>query len=374
MPALLFKLEYFWRHKILYPVLKIVIGRPWDDTAIDLKNVRKILFLRHDRIGDMIVTTPIFRILRHNYTELKISVLAAQTNQEIIRYNTSVDSIYVLPANPFKKILMLMKIRSEKYDVVVNFIFNRTTSIALLLRFIAKKSITVGQGDKKYRFYFDRYCTLQRSSDFMVKLLAEMMNRIFSLTMREPDLDYEIVVNPQSRKDVDLFLSKKDLQPKTSVQPSNYIVFNLSAVDTERKISIDQARALVSSLLDSQIYKIVLVTAPDDEVMQKQARLFSANPRCILFLEKGYGSLLQLAVLIENASAVLTPDTAVIHFASAMKTPVLGFFTPLQGMQEWLPFHVRYASVIAGQKRPVSEISIQSLLEELNRFLAEKLH
>jgi ADP-heptose:LPS heptosyltransferase len=373
MRGLLFRLEYFWRQRIVYPFLKIIIGRPLNETAIDLKDVRKILFLRHDRIGDMIVTTPIFRILKQNYPELKISVIAAQANREIIRYNTSVNSIHMLPANPLKKILMMMKIRSEKYDVVVNFIFNRTTSIALLLRFIAKKSITVSQGDAKYRFYFDRYCTLQRSSDYMVKLLAEMMKRIFLLTMREPDLDYEIVVDPQSRKDVDLFLSKKDLQPKTSVQPSNYIVFNLSAVDAERKISVDQARAIIFSLAHSERYKIVLVTAPDDKAMQKQARLFSTNPRCILFLEKGYGSLLQLAVLIENASAVLTPDTSVIHFAAAMKTPVLGFFTPLQGMQEWLPFHVRYASVMAGPNRPVSEIPIQRLLEELNRFLNEKL-
>ncbi len=374
MPKLLFRLEYFWRHKIVYPFLKFTIGRPWNETAIDLRKVRKILFLRHDRIGDMIVTTPIFRILKQNYPALKIGVLAAMTNEEIIRHNTSVDSTFILSKNPLKRIFTFMKIRNEKYDVVVNFIFNKTTSIAILLRLIAKESSTVGQGDKKYRFYFDRYCTLPRSSDFMVKLLAEMMNRIFLLAIQEQDLNYEIVIDPQSRREVELFLSENNLQLKTSIQRSNYIVFNLSAVDNERKICVDQVRAIVSFLAHSKGYRIILVTAPDDTAMQKHAQMLCTSPQCILFLKRGYGSLLQLAALIENASAVLTPDTSIIHFASAMKTPVIGFFTPLQDTREWLPFHVRYTYVMAESNKSVSEIPTQRLLEELDRFLLEAMN
>lgn len=368
MKNFLFPIESFWRYKILYPFLRRTIGRRETEEAIDLTKIRKILFLRYDRIGDMIVTTPIFRFLKQNYPLLKICVLASEANEEIIRYNNAVDAIYILPRSRLERISILKKIRSENYDVVVNFIFNRTTSIALLLNFIAKKSICVSQGDEKYRFYFNRYCTLPRFSEPMAHTLARMMRTIFSLKLDITGLEYEIIVDTRTRDEVALFLSKHGLQAKNSEKPSNYIVFNLSAVDAERKISIDQVNSLVSFLSCYSSYNIVFVTDPKDGVMQKQASLL-ASPRHILFMEKGYGSLLHLAVVIEGTAVVLSPDTSIIHFASAMKTPVAGFFTPLQGMQEWLPLNVKNTCIIAEAGLPVSKIPICELTKNIGIFL-----
>ena len=43
-------------------------------TIFDIKKARNILFLRYDRIGDMVVTTPVFRELKLAYPEINISV------------------------------------------------------------------------------------------------------------------------------------------------------------------------------------------------------------------------------------------------------------------------------------------------------------
>jgi ADP-heptose:LPS heptosyltransferase len=351
----------------------MTIGRPENDALIDLSTIRSILFLRHDRIGDMIVTTPFFRILKQKYPSLKIGVIASETNAEIIRFNKSVDSLYRLPKNPLQKILMLMKLRRENYDVVINLIFNRTTSIALLMDFIAKNGITVSQGDEKYRFYFDRYCTVPRASGPMVSILAEIMKRIFALPIEDRELDYEITVDPRSKEEVASFLSKHNLLSKSLNSRSNYIVFNLSAVDTERKISVDQASQIISFLAHYSGYKVVVVTAPNDTVMQDFAGLLRAKGACLLFMENGFSSLLQLAALIESAAVVLSPDTSVIHFASAMKTPIIGFFTPLQGMREWFPFHVEYACVPAEPGHSVSEIPPDCMIKEISSFFDKVL-
>ena len=47
----------------------------------DIKNVEKVLFFRYDRIGDMVITTPVFRELKLFFPEIKASVLASKTNQ-----------------------------------------------------------------------------------------------------------------------------------------------------------------------------------------------------------------------------------------------------------------------------------------------------
>jgi hypothetical protein len=56
-----------------------------------------------------------------------------------------------------------------------------------------------------------------------------------------------------------------------------------------------------------------------------------------------------------------------------MKTPVVGFFTPLQGMQEWLPLNVKNTCIIAEAGQPVSKIPIDQMTKEIGIFLDEIL-
>ena len=55
--------------------------RPID---FEIKNAKNILFFRYDRIGDMIITTPVFRELKLQYPEINITVLSSKLNKEVI--------------------------------------------------------------------------------------------------------------------------------------------------------------------------------------------------------------------------------------------------------------------------------------------------
>jgi ADP-heptose:LPS heptosyltransferase len=141
------KLEYWWRHYIVYPILRLIFHNPRKDSPIDIQTIDSLLFLRYDRIGDMIVTTPILRSLKQLKPTLKIGVFASETNAEIIRYNPYVDAIYVLHSNWIRLIAEILKARKNKYAVVLNFIFNRTTSGGILANIISPSGIKIGQGD-----------------------------------------------------------------------------------------------------------------------------------------------------------------------------------------------------------------------------------
>ena len=65
--------------------------------TFDLKKSKRVLILKYDRIGDMVVTTPIFRELKNAYPNISISVLASEENKDVIRYN---------PYNQFCQLLM----------------------------------------------------------------------------------------------------------------------------------------------------------------------------------------------------------------------------------------------------------------------------
>lgn len=90
-----------------------------------------------------------------------------------------------------------------------------------------------------------------------------------------------------------------------------------------------------------------------------------------MFPQSGSAPLIHIAALLEKALCVITPDTSIVHLASAVKTPVLAFFTPLLSNREWMPFHVAHDILIANEGKPVSSISASELKRGINEFLSK---
>ena len=84
----------------------------------NIKESKKILILKDDRIGDMIILTPVFRELKSAYPEIKISVMASSVNKDVIRYNPHIDKVYVSEASVFFKYYQICRyLRKEKFEL-----------------------------------------------------------------------------------------------------------------------------------------------------------------------------------------------------------------------------------------------------------------
>ena len=81
----------------------------------------------------------------------------------------------------------------------------------------------------------------------------------------------------------------------------------------------------------------------------------------------------ELASLIEGALLVVSPDTSIVHFASAMQTPVFAIYAPMNASQEWMPHEVPYDVVMAKVGQQISEIEPQVLIDGAVRFIAQVL-
>ena len=96
----------------------------------EIKNASKVVFFRYDRIGDMIITTPVFRELKIAAPQVKIIVLASKTNQEVLRNNPYVDEIITnFKNNLLGDFFSLLKLRLQKIDVCIEFDRDRDLSV-----------------------------------------------------------------------------------------------------------------------------------------------------------------------------------------------------------------------------------------------------
>jgi len=371
MSKLLQALERFFRHAVVYPLLRLILHNPPFEGTIDIHKVRKLLILRYDRIGDMIVTTPVLRKLKQENPSLYIGVFASPSNAEIIKHNPYVDRIYFLLSNWGALVREVLAIRREKYDVVLNFVFNQTTAGAILSRLAAPGAIKIGHGAEKYGFHFNRLLNLSRHESHMAEILASFIKEVFGISFTEDDLVFEIKGDADSKRVVDNFLTTNSLARRPTLggeEEKKYVVFNLSAADDERNVSMEQAVALTRYLTTEQQLATVLLCSPENPDFKSRVAQQVSSPRCHLFPHRGRATLLQIASLIEGAILVVTPDTSIVHFASTTGTPLLGLFT--SGItNEWMPYRVPHEVVRAPEGLPVSAIPVRSIIDRAEKLM-----
>ena len=332
-----------------------------------MSHCRSVLILRYDRIGDMIVTMPVIRFLKRRYPHLRLGVFASRLNAEIIRHDVAVNELYVISSNWFGVILEILRARRVRYDVVLNFIFNRTSSGGILSNLVAPHGVKVGQGDEKYRFYFNVLLRLERTSAHMIDTLAGIAATVFGVEIPPNDRLPRIAVDERSKQSVKLFLEAHQLTESESDARGRFVVFNVSATDRVRRLDANQIEGLWKFLASRRDYRTVVIRSPGDTAFSRIAPHLPEG--CLLFPKDRPATLMEIAWLIESASGVLTPDTSIIHFASAGRTPVLGFFTQLQGMHEWTAYGVPHTDIVAPPGKPVSAIDNARLIEATEKFL-----
>jgi ADP-heptose:LPS heptosyltransferase len=207
----------------------------------------------------------------------------------------------------------------------------------------------------------------------MIEIFVFIINKVFAIQLKPDQLSYEIFIDEKTKNTVSMYLTKYNLTPRDHffAEKSFYIVFNLSANDSVRRISTEQAYSLGNHLGSMTSFRTVLLHSPNDHTMLEVKQNLVNNSNCLSFPERGSASLLEIASLIEGALAVVTPDTSIIHFASATTTPVVGFYTKMQDVHEWLPHRVKNHIIISAENEPTSSILILDMIDAINDFIKE---
>jgi ADP-heptose:LPS heptosyltransferase len=357
----------------VYPVLRLLFHNQRKDSLLDIRAVHSILILRYDRIGDMIVTTPVFKSLKSVNPNLRIGVFASTSNAEIVKYNPSVDVVHLLSPNWFQLFTEVRKARKENYDVVLNLIFNRTSSGGILANVAVPKGLKIGQGAEKYRFYFNRLLNVKEDNQHLVKTHSNFIKETFGIDFPLAESDYEIFIDADTNARIESFCNMNGLMKRTNhaCDGKPYVIFNLSASNQWTKLSRIQAEGITQHLRTKKEYRPVIIYAPEDHEMQEYASTIMHDSKCILFPQRGIATLLEVASLISGACCVITPDTSIIHFASAMHTPVLAFYSSYKENHEWLPHRVKNRVVMSSENEPVGSIPLPIMINAIDDFIQE---
>lgn len=299
---------------------------PHKFTPQELPSIRKVLFLRHDnKLGDMIVSSVSFRELKKWLPQAEISVISGPSAAKLIETNPHVNHIFLYKKNLRSVWKLGKRLQQEKFDLYIDLDKKPGLESLLLLRLIRPR-FAFGFNRENIRMY-----NITAPLDFARFHVTEWHQKMMeTLGILPPgtafDASYDLFIPPQAQEEASRFL--KTLPPGRKT-----VVFNPFAASKHRCFRFAQAKQAAELLPQANV---ILVGPPDALNAFGRGEKFPENlfaaPQEIC---RAHGVWASVALLAQ-ADLLISPDTYIVHAASALKKPLCALYAPADG-NTWFP-------------------------------------
>ncbi|MCJ7508838.1 MAG: hypothetical protein MUO85_08945, partial [candidate division Zixibacteria bacterium] len=127
-------------------------------------DIKKVLFLRYDKMGDMIISLPVFKALKEKYPNIHIAVMCSPRNKVVLKGNKNVEEIFVYQKKLFWDIKTVMEMRKRRFDCLIDLVFWESVTSAILTAVIKGSGISIGVGKGTFKEFYDYIIPTERES------------------------------------------------------------------------------------------------------------------------------------------------------------------------------------------------------------------
>ena len=270
-------------------------------------SVKKVLVIRNDCIGDMIVTTPFIRYL--STAGYKVYVSSRKNSLEILSNNPYVTDCFLYDDGTFSKLVRSLKIiRKHQFDLAIDARFHRRLDLKHLFFCVFVKTLHLLSYNKSNIKSFNISLPYYKTTEHVTNQLKYYLDY---LDINYDSFGYDIFIDSIKDKDADLFINN-NIKPK-----EKFVVINPYGGSDYRCLSELQI-LMLCNLFKSyyQEYRIVIIG---------QGGNFDklCIPGTIKFQSP---SILDVFPLIKKADLVISVDTSIVHVASAFSTKCISIY------------------------------------------------
>lgn len=351
--------------RLLFVFLRRVLNNQPLQPKLQPEQMRRVLLLRYDMIGDMVVTLPTFRYLKILNPDMELDVLASPQNEAIISHDPVVHHAYVLQGSLWQRWKLLRTLRRRNYDVVFLCVLNRATNSGMLANYIGgrrAKKITTWRMEK-YAHFFNLQSRLGAQQDSAWDKLLFMVHDAVDTSLHPHAAEPYLFIPVDSQRKAEQALASMN------IAKGGYILFNLSCRNRRNEWREDGYAALIHHIRSTSAYKVLIIAMPKEQEMAQ--RLCSLADGVSLY--PATRDILEIGEVVKNARLIVSPDTGIIHIASAVQTPTMGFYIGgKQAHKEWAPYRQKHYRVLQSQNAAyVETISNEQALQEFDSLLQE---
>jgi ADP-heptose:LPS heptosyltransferase len=289
-----------------------------------MKPPEKILIIRFSSIGDIVLTTPVVRCIKQQLPGVQVHFLTKLQYLPLINENPYIDKIYTI-RNKVSDIMTDLK--AERYDFIVDLHKN-------LRSVFTKLSLGVPWGT---------FNKLNKKKWLLTNLKLNLLPHIH-IVDRYFGAAKKLGIKNDGRG-LDYFIPANDVISLSDYFPDEfldgYMVIVVGSKQQTKQLPLEKLMELCRKT-DSPIVLL------GDKADSQKARQVCIEIGEKVFNGCGVFSINQSASVIQQAKVVITPDTGLMHIATALRKKVIsvwGNTVPDFGMYPYYPaghetFHI----------------------------------
>ncbi|WP_338996252.1 glycosyltransferase family 9 protein [Fusobacterium animalis] len=302
--------KYIWDRK---EKAKIVEG----DNFLKDNSIKSILFLRYDgKIGDMIVNSLMFREIKKVYPDIRIGVIARGAAIDIIKDNPNVDKIYKYYKDRKKIKDLALKIKEEKYDLLIDFSEMLRVNQMMLINLCGAR-INIGLDRKDWKL-FDLSIESGKDFKWTEHITKRYLAYLIKLGLKKENIDISYDIYLEDEKKYEAFFNE--------IKESKKLILNPYGASKHKSFNIETLENIITYLKDKDI--AIILTYFGDKYKELE---FLEKKYKYVYIPKKIESILDTAILIKKSDYVISPDTSIVHIASAFNKKMITVYPPKGG-------------------------------------------
>ncbi|HET6511253.1 MAG TPA: glycosyltransferase family 9 protein [Candidatus Kapabacteria bacterium] len=335
---------------------------------IPLSEIRSVLILRYDAIGDMVVTTQVWRILKRIAPHIKIGVACSYRNIDVLRVDPDVDVVYDMSEADVKQILRgAREARKENWQISMQTVYNRKTKGAIISRLACPKGLTSIAAHDKLAHYQKLFSIVGHAPHQgkylmpMIDVIKAHFEAVFDYKPTQDEWHPSLVIDEK----VLTRTRERIAQLHAENGTRRFFMVNTEAWTPFKEWGYENTLELVKLMQDKYPDCLFLITS--SPATQKAVEHFIARPdkpsRMIYYAT---ADLHELMAITRYSDMVITPDTSIVHMATAERKPIVAMFV---WRSEWLPYNVPNVVLTPQEGNPVSTIPLSDVFAAVEELM-----
>jgi ADP-heptose:LPS heptosyltransferase len=337
---------------------------PWDP-----EKVYSVLVMRYDRIGDMVVTTPLLKAIKKLYPAIILDVLASPANSVVLESNDDITSVKIYPRSLVGKFCTLFALRG-RYELVIDLNHSLIWQAILELRLLSPRWVISPQKGNRYGLnpralsLYDRMANKDLDSPIsliyldLIRLLKTPKNLTFAADYYVPFSDLKV---------------RNALSALSEYRPPFYGI-NMSGGRDSMCFKKSDFQYLVETLLGSEPTGTVLVfSTPNRYAEMRELTGALSQFRQRIYVLQPSNNVMDAAAILRHLRILVTPDTSLVHFACAEKIPFVAVYAKEQALyRHWQPItNAAFRVCFSDDTKSLRGYSITEVIKSIKQILRE---
>jgi heptosyltransferase-2 len=280
---------------------------------------KRIIIVRMDRVGDVVLSSPAIRAVRNAYPDSHIAVLVRPYAREVVDGNPYVDEVITYDKSGkekslFGKIRFIANLKNKKFDLAIILHPKNSSHIVAFLAGIPRR---LGY-DKKLgglltkRIPHTKQYGLRHEIDYVLGLLRY-------IGVGSSDKSLYMPVNRPSEDRI------KELFDKNGISRNDMVItIHPAASCRSRRWALERFAKSSDALAEKYGARIVIVSGPGEDKMagDKVAKFMKSGALNLA----GKTSISDLASILRRSKLLISNDSGPVHVSCAVGTPVIAIF------------------------------------------------